>query len=63
MQTLTLKQIPKGEFLMRKPNAKTVYIKGDYCRESKAYWIFKAEDINSGMLLKARTLVIVGFTY
>jgi len=58
-----LKDLPKGEFIKRKPGAKKVYIKGEYDRGSKTYSIYDADDINSEMFAKGTTRVYAGFNY
>ena len=34
MQQVQIKDVKKGEFIRRKPEAKTTYIKGDYDRSN-----------------------------
>lgn len=64
MQQTTLNKIKAGEYFMRKPDAKAVYIRGEYCREAGKYQCDKAEDVwGAGTLLKGSTVVYIGFTY
>jgi hypothetical protein len=63
MQQTTIKQAPRGEYVKRKPEAKAVYIRGEYCRESKAFELIDADDINRVIYLKADKPVFIGFTY
>jgi hypothetical protein len=33
-----LKELPKGELIVKSPTSRKVYIKGNYDREEKAFW-------------------------
>ena len=63
MQQVKLKDCKQGEYIMRKPNSKKVYIKHDYDRSTKRYSLMDTEDINRSIWLKGNTLVFIGFTY
>jgi hypothetical protein len=63
MQNVTIKQVKQGDYFKRKPDAKTVYIRGEYCKASKAYSCIDAEDINKELLIKGDKVVVIGFTY
>jgi len=63
MQTMTLKQTPKGEYVKRTATAKTVYVRGEYDPGTKRYSLIDAEDINREIFLKGNTPVFVGFEY
>ena len=64
MQLVTLKQARKGEYIKLKPTESApVWIRGDYCRSTNKYEIFKAEDCNHVAMKKAASLVYIGFTY
>lgn len=64
MQQTTLNKIKAGEYFKRKPDAAGVYIRGEYCRESRKYQCNKASDVwGNGTLLKGSTIVYIGFTY
>lgn len=58
-----LDELPKGEFIKRKAAAHRVYIKGEYDRGSKRYYVTDAEDINNYMLVAGSTKVFAGFSY
>ena len=58
-----LKTLPKGEYVKRTETAKTVYIKGEYCRSEKKYELKDAEDINRCVYVSGDKLVAHGFTY
>lgn len=63
-----INEVPKGEFIRcTSPKTgrvyETVYVKGDYCRERKAWECYKYEDVNSHVYLKANRQVLVGFTF
>ena len=59
-----LKDLPKGEFFMRKADSKKVYQREEYNRESKKYNCTDMLDVwGSGLQLKGSTVVFIGFTY
>jgi hypothetical protein len=59
----TLKDLPKGEFFVRKAGAKRVYTRGEYEPAFKMYRCDDHMDISADILLKGSTIVFVGFTY
>lgn len=63
MNQVKLNQVKPGEYIMRKPDSKTVFIKGAYDRGSKAFSLTDTNDISREIFLKPETLVYVGFTY
>lgn len=58
-----LKNVPRGEFLKRKPEQNKVYIRGEYDRSFKKYRIDDFENISRDMLVDGEKLVWVGFDY
>lgn len=63
MEEKTIKEVKKGEFIKRKPDATRVYIKGDYDRASKSFSCIAYDDINQEIFIKANKKVFVGFTF
>jgi hypothetical protein len=63
MQNVTIKAVKQGEYIKRKEDSKAVYIRGEYCKASKAYSCIDANYINKEILIKGDKLVFVGFTY
>lgn len=63
MQNITLKNVKPGDFIKRKADAATVYIKGAYDRTTKSFELRDTEDMNRFVYIKADKLVYVGFTY
>lgn len=61
--TTPLRLVKPGDFIKRKPDAKTVYRKGDYDRATKTYTLVDTNDISRAIYLKATTPVVIGFTY
>jgi hypothetical protein len=61
--TATIRDLPKGEYIRRKHDAATTYIRGEYDRSSKRYELRDCDDMNRSIWLKGDTLVTVGFTY
>lgn len=60
---ITLRDTKRGEYIKRKPDAKTVWVRGEYDRTMKAYSLTDTDDMNREMWLKPSTLVYIGFTY
>jgi hypothetical protein len=64
MQAIKLKDAPKGEYFKRKPEAKKVYTREEYCRDIKKFQCQDTEDFcGNGLQLKGDTIVFIGFTY
>jgi hypothetical protein len=63
MQNIILKSVKPGDFVKRKADAATVYIKGAYDRTTKSFELKDVEDINRVIYIKADKPVYVGFTY
>ena len=58
-----LKDLPAGEFFKRKPDARAVYRRGEYCRSRRKYQADDCADICRELLLKGNTIVYIGFDY
>jgi hypothetical protein len=58
-----IRDIAKGEFLKRTECAKSVYIRGEYVRERKAFECYSFDDINKFVYIKADKTVYVDFTF
>jgi hypothetical protein len=58
-----ISSLKKGEFFKRKPDARKVYVKGDYDRSERTYTGMDTEDISRAIYLKGTTRVYVGFDY
>jgi hypothetical protein len=63
VQAVQLKDVKKGEFIKRKPDAKKVFTKGEYCRFDKKYSCDDWDDISRCIMLKGSTIVYIGFDY
>lgn len=63
MQNITLKNVKPGDYVKRKADAATVYIKGAYDRTTKSFELKDVEDINRCVYVKADKIVFIGFTY
>lgn len=59
----TLRDTKRGEYIKRKPDAKTVYIRGAYDAATKRISLIDTEDMNRELFLKPSAVVYVGFTY
>jgi hypothetical protein len=62
-QTLPARDVKKGEFVKRKPDAKKVYIRGDYDRASKRYSLQDWDDISREVWVKGSAPLFVGFEF
>jgi len=63
MQSTKIQDVKKGDYIMRKPDAKKIYVRGDYDRTARAFYCTDVQDINRGILIKTDKPVFVGFTY
>ena len=63
MEKTSIINVPKGEYIKRKPEAKKVYVRGDYCRFNRAYEVYSFDDINQRMYIKGNKQVYIGFTF
>lgn len=63
MQVVTARNIAKGEFVKRKADSLKVYVRGDYCRISKAYVLQDWSDINRQIYVKADKPLYIGFDF
>ena len=63
MEQISIKSVKPGEYIKRKADAQTVYIKGAYDRASRSFSCVDADDINREIFIKADKPVFIGFTY
>jgi len=63
MKVLPLRDVKPGDFVRRKQDSKTTYVKGAYDRASKTFSLTDFDDMNREIFLKPTTLVWVGFTF
>ena len=63
VQAVQLKDVKKGELIKRKPDAKKVFTKGDYCRFDKKYSCDDWDDISRCVMIKGSTIVYIGFDF
>ena len=55
--------VKQGEYVKRKADSKTVYIRNGYDRPSGCYELERADDIGRYIYVKKGTVLHVGFTY
>ena len=58
-QILKVRDVKKGELIQLKPDAKKLYVKGDYDRTFKKYRIDDWDDISRDRLVDGSRLVYV----
>ena len=63
MKAIKLSAVRPNDYIKRKEDSNTVYVKGPYDRASKSFALSDCEDMNRCIMLKASTIVYVGFTY
>ena len=65
MEQVQIKDVKKGEFIRRKADAKTTFVRGDYVRYEgwNRYSLTDFYDINREIFLKGTTKVWVGFDF
>ena len=63
MKQVQLKDVKKGEFIRRKADSKTSYIRGSYESYSKRYSCINFEDINKEIFIIGTTKVWIDFTF
>ena len=63
MQKIKIENAKKGDFIRRKPDAKTPFTAGGYCRFEKRYLLDDWHDISRCIYLKKGTEVYVGFDF
>ena len=63
MKSQKISQAKRGEYIKRKPDSKKTYIRGAFCKISKAYSCVDFDDINNEIFIKSNTIVFVDFTF
>ena len=63
LTAIKIKDLAKGEFFIRKPEANKVYVRDGYCASSKKYIGGDWTDISRECLLKGDTVVYTGFDF
>lgn len=62
-QFAAVETLKKGEYVKRKQDAKKVYIRSEYCRESKGYLLQDCDDHCRTITVKKGVKLFVGFSY
>ena len=63
MKKVQMRDVKKGEFIRRKPEAKDTYIRGEYDRSNKDYSGTSFWNINKEIFIKPNTYVWIGFDF
>lgn len=62
-----LKDLKKGEYFTLKPIAfpseNQVYVRDEYDRSEKKYWVYKWANVNAGRFMKGEKEVFTEFTF
>lgn len=59
----SIKDIKQGEFVKRKASAHKVYIRGEYDKSLKKYWLQSWDDISEGLWVKGTAQAYIGFNF
>lgn len=60
----TIKDIKKGDFFRLKDSeSATVWVRDEYDKSSKKYWVYKFDDVNHGKEVKGTQKVFTEFTF
>ena len=60
MTPIQLADLPNGAYFKRKPEAKKIFIRDDYCRSMRKYLCMPEDDVwGAGMPLKGTTIVYI----
>lgn len=63
MQTIEIRNTNKGEYIKRKADALTVYVRGEYDRATKSFCCYAFDDISKCIYIKANKPVFIGFDF
>lgn len=64
MEQTTVRKCKPGEYVKLVPSEKApVWVRTDYDRSSKTYWLKKFDDVCAGLAVKGDRTVYVGFTF
>ncbi|CAB4140136.1 hypothetical protein UFOVP405_17 [uncultured Caudovirales phage] len=58
-----IRNTTNGEYIKRTETAKTVYVRGEYVRERKAFACYAFDDISKVIYIKADKPVYLDFTF
>lgn len=58
-----IKDLHKGDFFRLKPDAKRVYVRGEYDRSEKRYECIAFDDIGYSRMFDGKRQVYAGFTF
>lgn len=64
---MKIKQLKKGDFFTLKPFSdptdSQVYVRDEYDKSEKKYWVYKFSDVNSGRFMSGEKEVFTDFTF
>lgn len=67
MKQVTLREVRQGDFFtlrpIEEPKESQVYIREDYDRSERKYWVSKFSDMNAGRFMNGSKKVFVDFTF
>ena len=59
---MTVKELKRGDFFRLSENGR-VYVRDEYDRAEKKYWIYPFDDVNAGRFLKGSRAVLIDFEF
>jgi hypothetical protein len=63
MRKIKIENVQRGDFIRRKPDAKTTFTSAGYCRYTMRYQLDDWNDISRCVYLKKGTEVLVDFDF
>ena len=63
MRKIKIEDVQRGDFIRRKPEAKTTFTAAGYCRYEQRYQLDDWDDISRCIYVKKGTEVFVGFDF
>lgn len=59
---MTIRELKKGDYFKLSASGR-VYVRDEYDRSEKKYWIYPFEDVNAGRFLKGTRAVVTEFEF
>lgn len=64
---MTIKELKQGDYFTKKaieyPTENQVWVRGEYCREAKKYFVYRFSDVNDSTLMSGTKEVFVDFVF
>lgn len=64
---MTIRELEQGDYFTKKdieyPKGNQVWVRGEYCREAKKYFVYRWSDVNDSTLMAGNKEVFTNFTF